>query len=140
MFDNSPKFNTVCGQGITIVTNCKLIFTNKLINLRSTETLCDEVLVDLPFRLVRCERLPLFDVRLLPIVQMCGSLYHAIAYSFENTVCRFVCSGDYSAASFAAPMLALFYNGEISAGQIITVRSPMEERSTTVTDDGVILF
>ncbi len=140
MLDNSPKFNTVRGQGVTLITNCKLIFINKLINLRSTETLCDEVLVDLPFRLIRCERLPLFDVRLLPIIRMCGSVYHAIAYSFENAVCRFVCSGDYSAASFAAPTLALFYNGEISAGEIITVRSPTEERSTTVTDDGVILF
>ena len=118
-----------------------LTFTNLPIRLLSTELLCDEILADLPYRLVRTERLTLFDTRLLPIIGLFDSgrpISAVIVYSFESGECRFISSGGYSASSYAAPVLDLCYRGEIDAGQIVTVRSPIGKRSVATGSDVVI--
>ena len=142
MFNNDTKFNTV--QGIYTITadKCKLLFANLPIKLLSTELLCNEILADLPYRLVRTERLTLFDTRLLPIIGLFDSgcpISAVIVYSFEGGECRFMSSGEYSASSYAAPVLDLLYRGEIDAGQIVTVRSPIGKRSVA-TGSGAVIF
>ena len=141
MFDNDTKFNTV--QGIYTITadKCKLLFANLPIKLLSAELLCNEILTDLPYRLVRTERLTLFDTRLLPIIGLFDSgrpISAVIVYSFEDGECRCISSGEYSASSYAAPVLDLRYRGEIDAGRIVTVRSPIGKRSVATGSDVVI--
>lgn len=141
MFNNDTKFNTV--QGIYTITadKCKLLFANLPIKLLSAELLCNEILADLPYRLVRTERPTLFDTRLLPIIGLFDSgrpISAVIVYSFEDGECIFISSGEYSASSYAAPVLDLCYRGEIDAGQIVTVRSPIGKRSVATGSDVVI--
>ena len=141
MFNNHTKFNTV--QGIYTITadKCKLLFANLPIKLLSAELLCNDILADLPYRLVRAERPTLFDTRLLPIIGLFDSgrpISAVIVYSFEGGECRVISSGEYSASSYAAPVLDLCYRGEIDAGQIVTVRSPIGKRSVATGSDVVI--
>ena len=141
MFNNDTKFNTV--QGIYTITadKCKLLFANLPIKLLSAELLCNEILADLTYRLVRTERPTLFDTRLLPIIGLFDSgrpISAVIVYSFDRRGCRFISSGEYSASSYAAPVLDLCYRGEIDAGQIVTVRSPIGKRSVATGSDVVI--
>ena len=143
MLDLDAKFNTVCGDKLIIITKCKLLFANLHCRIRTVDLFCDDVLADLPFRLIRCDRLSLFDTRLLPILRFADSgadVQSVIAYSYDGGVCRFICSGDYSAASYSAPILALFYKNKIAPGQTVSVSSPYAWTSATVTDDGVVLF
>ena len=143
MFDNGLKFNTAQGEDLTIITKCKLLFANTPCTLRSVELFFDDILADLPFRLVRCDRLSLFDTRLLPILRLTGTgadVHAVIVYSFKDELCRFICSDEYSTAAYAAPVLALFYKGEINAGQAITVISPEAQIIVTVSEDGAVLF
>ena len=143
MFDNGLKFNTAQGRGLTIITKCKLLFANIPCKLCSVELCFDDILADLPFRLVRCDRLSLFDTRLLPVLRLTGTgadVHAVIVYSFKDELCRFICSDEYSAAAYAAPVLALLYKGEINAGRTITVMSPEAQRIVTVSKDGAILF
>ena len=143
MLDKNLKFNTVWGIHTITVDKCKLLFTNLPIRLLSTELLCDEILVDLPYRLIRVKRPELFDVRLLPILRLfdSGSLVSAvIVYSFDGVRCRFISSGEYSASSYAAPVLALYYKGAIAAGQTVTVRSPIGKRSVLISELGTVVF
>ena len=141
MFNNDTKFSTV--QGIYTITadKCKLLFANLPIKLLSSELLCNEILADLPYRLVRTERPTLFDTRLLPIIGLFDSgrpISAVIVYSYDGDRCRFISSGEYSASSYAAPVLDLCYRGEIDAGQIVTVRSPIGKRSVAAGSDVVI--
>ena len=143
MFNNHIKFNTV--QGICTITaeKCKLLFANLPIKLLSTELSCNEILTDLPYRLVRAERLDLFDTRLLPIIRLFDSghpISAVIVYSYRDGECRFISSGEYSAPSYAASVLDLCYRGEMDAGQTVTVRSPMGKRSVAVSERGAVIF
>jgi len=143
MLDYCLKFNTGGGEGLTLVTECKLLFTNLPCKLCSVELFCDEILADLPYRLVRTEQLALFDARLLPALRLQGSggaACDAIAYSFRDGECRFISTGEYSASAYAAALLALFYHGEVAAGEAVRVISPERGRSAAVTEGGVLLF
>lgn len=143
MLDKDLKFNTGRGEGLTLITECKLLFTNLPCKLCSVELHCDEIMADLPYRLIRAERLSLFDARLLPILRLSGSgarVRDVIAYSYEAGVCRFISTGEYSASSYAAPLLALYYHSEVSAGDAVEVSSPVRARIASVTEGGVLLF
>lgn len=143
MLEKRLKFNTGRGKGLTIVTECKLLFINLHCRLRSVDLLCDEILADLPYRLLRSEDLSLFDHRILPALRLQGSggaACDAIAYSFSGGVCRFISTGEYSASAYAAALLALFYHGEVAAGETVRVISPEGARTATVTEGGVLLF
>ena len=143
MFDKRLAFNTVRGMRTITANKCKLLFANSPIKLLSTELLCNEILADLPYRLVRTERLQLFDTRLLPIIGLFDSgrpISAVIVYSFEGGECKFISSGEYSATSYAAPILDLYYKGEIAAEQIVRVSSPIGKRSVAISESGAFVF
>ena len=143
MLDKDLKFNTGRGEGLTLITECKLLFTNLPCKLCSVELQCDEIMADLPYRLIRAERLSLFDARLLPTIRLFGSgtwVRDVIAYSYEAGVCRFISTGECSASAYAAALLALFYHGEVGAGEVVRVISPEGARTAVVTEGGVLLF
>ena len=139
----TTKFDTGHGEILAIVSDCKLLLSNIVVKVLSTEIFCDDVLAGSPYRLIEAEKLSLFDFSLLPRIRISdpiSSVIAAIAYGKEGAGYRFVISGESSLSAYAAVALTLFYKGRLARGERITISSPAGELSATVTDDGVILF
>ena len=115
---DKPKVNTVCDKALAIVSECKLLFTNVAYTLLETETFYDDILANLPYRLVEA----------------------AIAYGRASEGYRFITSGEPTLTAYAAVALALFYHGRLHSGESVRIASSRGELTATVTEDGVLLY
>lgn len=140
---DKPKVNTVCDKALAVVSECKLLFTNTVCTLLETETFYDDILANLPYRLVEAEHIALFDPSLLlrlAVAEPGSPVEAAIAYGRASEGYSFITSGEPTLTAYAAVALALFYHGRLHSGESVRIASSRGELTATVTEDGVLLY
>ena len=142
MFDKS-KLDTVCGKAIAVVSECKLLFAKVPFKLLSTEVYCDDILANIPYRLIESENIALFDSSLLPrlmVSERAAPVLSVIAYGRDMEGYRFITNGEPTLTAYAAVALSLYYGARLCAGECVKIISERGALFATVTDDGVLLY
>ena len=121
------EFNTVGGKAPVALEKCKLLFANKPYTLLSTELFCDDVDSGDLYRVVRSENIDSFDIRLLSRIAFLDPALPAaaaIVYGACPGGYRFVSSGRYSVAEYAAVAYELYLHALIPRGESVDLLSP----------------